>query len=41
MNPEYSERTWYHMGWGGGKEGLIPRVPNIITYAEMYGLAEG
>ena len=26
---------WYHMGTGG-KEGLIPRVPDTITYTKMY-----
>ena len=32
---------WYHMG-AGGKEGLIPRVPDTITYTKMYdGLSEG
>ena len=32
---------WYHMG-GGRKEGLIPRVPDTITYTKMYdGLSEG
>ena len=32
-----------HVGttWGG-KEGLIPRVPDAITYTKMYdGLSEG
>ena len=31
---------WYH--FGGGDEGLIPRVPGTITYTNMYdGLSEG